>query len=92
MRQPSDDPVSFSLSTILQVNLIQTNDFDDILDNLPNRAQSFDLDQVKQIDEVIEMVISWNKWRNPDGLSNLPIALRNYRKQFNRPRVEKDVS
>ena len=47
-KQPSDDPDihingTFFLSSIPQVNLIETNDFEDILIDLPNRTQPLDL-------------------------------------------------
>ena len=58
-KQPSDDPDIhitgiFSLSPIPQVNLMETNDFEDILNDLPNRTQPFDLVQEQQNDEVSE--------------------------------------
>ena len=49
-KQPSDDSdihiTGFSsLSSIPQVNLIETNDFEDILNDSPNRTQPVDLSQ-----------------------------------------------
>ena len=95
-KQPSDDPGShitgfFSLSSIPQVNLIETNDFEDILNDLPNRTQPLDLVQEQQNDEVIREVVSWKHRGNPDESPNLPLALRNYRKQFNGLVVENDI-
>ena len=63
-KQPSDDPDIhmtgfFSLSSTPQVNLIETNDFRDILNDLPNRTQPLDLVQEQQNDEVIREVVSW---------------------------------
>ena len=57
-KQHGDDPDIhitgfFSLSSIPQVNRIETNDFEVILNDLPNRTQPFDLVQEQQIDEVI---------------------------------------
>ena len=88
-KQSSDGPDIhitgfFSLSLIPQANLIETNDFEDILNNLPHRTQPLDLVQKQQNDEVIREVVSWKNWGNPDESPNLPLALRKYRKQFNR--------
>ena len=44
---------AFSLSSIPQVNLIETNDFEDILNGLPNRTQPLYLFQEQQNDDVI---------------------------------------
>ena len=44
----------------------------------------------QQIDEVTPEAISWKNWGDPDELSNLPLALRKYRKKFNRLDVEND--
>ena len=94
-KQPSDDPdihitAFFSLSSIPQVNLIETNDFEDILNDLPNRTQPLDLVQGQQNDEVIR-VVSWKNRGNPDESTILPLALRKYRKQFKRLVVENDI-
>ena len=95
-KQPSDDPDIhitgfFSLSSTPQVNLIETNDFEDILNDLPNRTQPLDLVQEQQNDEFIREVVSWKNRGNPDESPNLPLALRKYRKQFNRLVVENDI-
>ena len=95
-KQHGDDPDIhitgfFSLSSIPQVNLIETNDFEDILNDLPNRTQPLDLLQKQQNDEIIREVVSWKNRGNPDESPNLPLALRKYRKQFNRLVVENDV-
>ena len=85
-KQPSDDPDIhitgfFSLSSIPQVNLIETNDFEDILEVLPNRTQPLDLVQEQQNDGVIREVVSWKNRGNPDESSNLPSVLRKFRKE-----------
>ena len=95
-KQPSDDPDIhitgfFSLSSIPQVNLIETNDFEDILNDLRNREQPLDLFQEQQNDEVIRELVLWKNRGNPDESPNLPLALRKYRKQFNRLVVENDI-
>ena len=95
-KQPSDDPDIhitgfFSLSSIPQVNLIETNDFEDILNDLPDRTEPLDLVQEQQNDEVIREVVLWENRGNPDESPNLPLALRKYRKQFNRLVVENDI-
>ena len=61
-KQPSDDTDIhitgfFFFSPLLQVNLIETNDFEDILNDLPNRTQPVDLVQEQQNDEVIREVV-----------------------------------
>ena len=95
-KQPSDDPdihitCFFSLSSIPQVNLIETNDFEDTLNDLPNRTQPLHLVHEQQKDDVIREVISSKNRGNPDESPNLPLALRKYRKQFHRLVVEKDI-
>ena len=95
-KQHGDDPDIhitgfFSLSSIPQVYLIETNDFEDILNDLPNRTQPLDLVQEQQNDEVIREVVSWKNRGNPDESPNLSLALRKYRKQFNRLVVENDI-
>ena len=49
----------FFLSSIPKVKLIETNDFEDILNDLPNRTQPLDLVQEQQNDEVIRERVSW---------------------------------
>ena len=71
--------------------MIETNVFEDILNDLPNRIQPLDLVQEQQNDEVIREVVSWKNRGNPDESPNLPLALRKYRKQFNRLVVENDI-
>ena len=95
-KQSSDDPDVhitgfFSLSSIPKVNLIETNNFEDILNDLRNRTQPLDLVQGQQNDEVIREVVSWKNLGNPDESTNLPLALRRYRKQFNSLVVENDI-
>ena len=87
--QPNDDPDNqitafFSLSSFPQVNLIEANEFEDILNHLPNRIQSLDLIQEQQYDEVIRDVVSWEDGGNPDELPKIPLTVRKYRIQFNR--------
>ena len=95
-KQPSDDPDFIitglhTFSSIPQVNLIETNDFEDFLNDLPNRTEPVDLVHEQHSDEVIREVISWNNRGHPDESPNLPTALRKYRKQFNRLVVENDI-
>ena len=49
----------FSLTEVSQVNLIQNDDFKDVLNDLPNRFQTIDLKQEQQNDELIRGVIFW---------------------------------
>ena len=95
-KQLSDDPDNnitgfYTFSSIPLVNLIETNDFEDILNDLPNRTQPLDLVQEQQNDEIIREVISWKNRENPDESPKLPLALRKYRKLFNRLVVENDI-
>ena len=95
-KQPSDDPDIyitgfFSLSSIPQVNLIEANDFEDILNDLLNRTQHLDLYQEQQNDEVIREIVEWKNRGNPDESPYLPLALRKYRKQFHRLVVKNDL-
>ena len=80
----------FSLSSIPQVNLIETNDFEDILNDLPNRIKPLDLVQEQQNDEVIREIFFWKNRGNSNESRKLPLASRKYGKQFNRLIVEKD--
>ena len=50
-----------------------------------------DLIQEQQNDEVIPEAVPWKNRGKPDELPNLPLALRKYRKQFNRLVVENDI-
>ena len=74
----------FSLSSIPQVKFFKTKDFEDNLSNLQNPTQTLDLVREQQNDEVIREVISLKNHGKPDGLPNLPIAFRKYRKLFHR--------
>ena len=63
-KQLSDDPDIhithlFSISLIPQVSLVETNDFEGILNDIPNRTQPLDLVREQQNDEFIREVISW---------------------------------
>ena len=95
-KQPTDDSDIhltglFSPSSIRQVYLIETNNFEDILNGLPKRTQPFDLVREQQNDEVVREVISGKNQGHPDESPTIPIALRKYRKQFNRLVVENDI-
>ena len=95
-KQPGDDQEIhitgfFSLSSIPHVNLIETNDFKDTLNDSPSRAEPLDLFQEQQNEEVIREVVSWKNRGNTGESPNLPLALRKYRKQFHRLVVENDV-
>ena len=79
----------FSFSLVQQVDLIETNDFEEILNDFLNRTQHLDLSQQK--DEFIREVISWKSQGKPDDSPNLPIAIRKYRKQFKRLVNENDI-
>ena len=48
-----------SLTPVSEVNLVQTNDFEDVLNGLPNCSQPFDLKQEQQRDEVNREVFLW---------------------------------
>ena len=61
------------------------------MNDLPNRTQSLDLVREQHNDEVIRAVVSWKNWGSPDELPKLPLALRKYRKHFNRLVVENDI-
>ena len=65
----------FSLSSIQQLNLIETIDFEDILNDLAKRTQPLDLVQEQNNDEIIREVISRKIWGNPDDSPSLPLAL-----------------
>ena len=94
--QHGDDPDIhitgfFSLSSFRQVIPIETNDFADILNDLPNRTQPLDSVRKQHKDEVIREVLSWKNRGNREESPNLPLVLRKYRKQFIRLVVEKDI-
>ena len=79
-KQPIDDPDFhitgfFSLSSIPQVNLIETNDFAEILNDISNRTQPLDLVQQQQTYEVIRDVTSLRSRGNRDESANLKLAL-----------------
>ena len=82
-----DIPISgvFSLIEVRQVNLIETNDFGDILSDLSIGSLPLNLKGEQQDDEVIREVTLWKNRGSPDQSPYLPIALRKYRKQFSRP-------
>ena len=69
-KQPSDHPDNhitgfFSLSSVPQVNLIETNDSEDILNDKPDRTQPLDLIQEQHNHEVIREVFSWKSGVTP---------------------------
>ena len=76
---------------IWQLNLIATNEFHDVLDNLPNRSQPLDLANKQALDETIKEVLLWKSRGHVDASPNLPTALRKYRKQFPRLVVEDKI-
>ena len=76
---------------IRQINLIATNEFHDVLDDLPNRSQPLDLANEQSLDETIQEVLLWKSRGHVDASPNLPIALRKYRKQFDRLVVEDNI-
>ena len=80
-----------SFLPIRQINLIATNEFHDVLDDLPNRTQPLDLANEQSLDETIQEVLLWKSRGHVDASPNLPIALRKYRKQFDRLVVEDNV-
>ena len=80
-----------SFMPIRQINLIATNEFHDVLDDLPNRSQPLDLAHEQSLDETIQEVLSWKSRGHVDTSPNLPIALRKYRKQFDRLVVEDNI-
>ena len=95
-KQPSDDPDInirgfYTFSSIAQVSLIETNAFEDILNDLPNRTERLDLVHEQQIEEVVREVIAWKNRDHPDEAPNLQIALRKYRRQLNGLVVENDI-
>ena len=81
----------FSLTSVPQMNLIESNDFEDILHDLPNRTQPLNLAEEQRKDEVLREVFSWLQNGKPDESTTLPIALRKYRKQFNRLEIKNDT-
>ena len=75
----SDVPITglfFFFSSNPQVNLIETNVFEDILNGLPNPIQPLDLGQEQKKDEIIQEVNSWKSRGNPDESPSLPLTLR----------------
>ena len=81
----------FSLKPVPQMNLIASNDFEDVLTDLPNRIHPLNLKEEQRKDEVITEVFTWLQNGKPDESLHLPIALRKYRKQFNRLEVRDDI-
>ena len=79
-KQPSDNPDFhltgfYNFSSFPQVDLIETNDFEDILNDLPNRTQSLDLVQEQQNDEVIREVVLLKNCGNPDKSQKLTVSI-----------------
>ena len=95
-QQPAEDHAVtvngiFSFTSAPQINLIESNAFEYILNDLPNRIHPLNLREEQSKDEVIREVFIWLQNGRPDGSPHLPIALRKYRKQFNRLVAEDDI-
>ena len=95
METPSGEPdvpltYFFFLTQVPLVNLIETNDFEDVLYDLPNRSQPPNLNQEQQNCKVIRWVIFWKNRGSFDQSPNLSNALRKYRKHFNCVILEED--
>ena len=56
-----------------------------------SRIHPLNLKEEQSKDETIREVFSWLQNGRPDGSPHLPIALRKYRKQFNRLVAEDDI-
>ena len=89
-KQPSDDPDInitgfYTFTLIPQVNLVETNIFEDILNDLLNRTEPLELVQEQQNGEIIREVVSWKHRRHPDESPHLPIALRKHEKTISPP-------
>ena len=70
--QPKEDPADsitglFSLTQVPQVNLIENNDIEDIINDLPDRSQSLDLAQEQRKDEVISWLARGSPDQSPDS-------------------------
>ena len=81
----------WSLITADHMNSIESEEFRDILDDLPNRTAPLNLEREQCNDETIREVIAWKNRGYPDNSSNLPTVLRKYRKQFARLIVEDNI-
>ena len=68
--------------------MIETNDCEDILNVSPNREQPLHLVEKQKIDEIVPKVNSCKHMSNPGKSLNLSVALRKYKKQFDRLIVE----
>ena len=62
----------WSLNNTDQLNLIESEEFRDILDDLPNRTAPLNLVREQCEDETIREVIVWINRGYPDNSSNLP--------------------
>ena len=71
--------------------MIEINDFEDILIDLPNRTQLLDLIQEQENDEIIREVVLCKNRGNPDESPILPLAFWKYRKPINRLIVENNL-
>ena len=76
--------------SVPQLNLIESNYFEETLNDLSNRTQPFDLVKEQQNDDVIREVVLWRYRGNLDEFPNLPTALRKCRKLCNRLVVDND--
>ena len=70
--------------------MIETNEFEDVLNDLPNRTKPLDLFHEQQYDKTIRELVAWINRGNPDEWPNLPRASGKYRKQFHRLVVKND--
>ena len=94
-KQPAEDQDItvnglFPLTSVPQINLLASNDFEDVLNDLPNRTHPLNLKEEQCKDEVVIEIFTWLQNGKRDESPHLPIALRKYRKQFNRLIVEDD--
>ena len=95
-KQPAEDQDItvnglFSLTSVPQITLLDSNDSEDVLNDLPNRTHRLNLKEEQRKDEVVREGFTWLQNGKPDESPHLPIALRKYRKQFNRLIVEDDI-
>ena len=95
-KQPAEDQAIsvnglFSLTSVPQINLLDSNDFENVLNDLPIRTHPLNLEEEQRKDEVVREGFTWLQNGKPDESPHLPVALRKYRKQFNRLIVENDI-
>ena len=63
-----------SFAPVPQMNLIESNDFDENLNELPNRLQPPNLTKEQHKDEIIREVFTWLENGKPEESFHLPIA------------------